>query len=592
MKTKILAACSIAALAVPFQASAKELPTWSPSAICAADSARDHCEFLEVQARRHIAEQWAFIPSLVREQCLKSNADQESESWRIFGDCLADAARGPQVAAATATGAATATESQAAPVDTGAIDAANAKIAELEASLAESQTASRRNETRIEGLQARLATATAAAAATGAAATAVAASTMSSSGDADHEAALGKLEARATAAEFRSKQLQEALVETIELRKADKAAMTAGAGAVAGAENDARIATLEAALATSDAQVAVSDERIVNLQERLIRARENNTTLEAELSTSEAGLEKANTRIRSLQDRMILDRKNVATATDEAKAASDARIAELEASLKGADSQVNLGNARIEGLQERLVAAMEAAESGASAPAAEGDNSADEERIAELETSLTAAESQVKLGNARIEGLQARLVEAQDAAPEAATGGADATRLQTLLDNQRERATRVAATVVKQRAELDTLRSEIRDLRRGAERNVVADCQQRMSDIVSTSGINFGNDSTDITAEAAGVLRRISAVAGLCEDAQITVRGHTDSRGDPVYNQQLSERRARAVARFLGREGIAADRISAVGVGQDEPTASNDTRAGRAQNRRIEFVVK
>ncbi len=585
MKTKILAACSIAALAVPFHASAKELPTWSPSAICAADSARDHCEFLEGQARRDISEQWPFIPALVREQCLKSNADQDSESWRIFGDCLADAARGEQVAAATASGDGASDDADnnagAAAADTAALDAANAKIAELEAALASSQTAGRRNETRIEGLQERLAAATAAAAATAVAATATAAATMAPSDDAgDHEAALGKLEARAKAAEFRSKQLQAALVETIELRKADKAAMMSAGDT---GESDAQIATLEAALAASDAKVETSSERITNLQERLIRARENTASAEASLATSDANLDKANARIRGLQDRMIADRKNAAETTN-------SRIAELEASLKGAESKVSLGNARIEGLQERLLAAVDAAEN---APPADGaDNSADEERIAELETSLAAAQSQVKLGNARIEGLQARLIEASEAESAADTGGAGAARLQTLLDNQRERATRVAAIVAKQRDELDALRGEVRDLRRGASRNVVADCQQRMSDIVSTSGINFGNDSAEITAEAAGVLRRISATASLCEDAQITVRGHTDSRGDPVYNQQLSERRARAVARFLGREGVAPARISAVGVGQDEPTASNDTRAGRAQNRRIEFVVQ
>ncbi|MEO0811253.1 MAG: OmpA family protein [Myxococcota bacterium] len=72
---------------------------------------------------------------------------------------------------------------------------------------------------------------------------------------------------------------------------------------------------------------------------------------------------------------------------------------------------------------------------------------------------------------------------------------------------------------------------------------------------------------------------------------RLEVRGHTDSRGKPTKNRRLSNKRARAVVRYLRRRGVKRERLSALGLGPDEPIAENDTREGRAQNRRVEFRV-
>ena len=68
--------------------------------------------------------------------------------------------------------------------------------------------------------------------------------------------------------------------------------------------------------------------------------------------------------------------------------------------------------------------------------------------------------------------------------------------------------------------------------------------------------------------------------------------GHTDSTGRAAYNMQLSQRRAQSVAGILTAGGVAAGRIATVGMGQTQPVASNDTTAGRAQNRRVEIVIR
>lgn len=75
-------------------------------------------------------------------------------------------------------------------------------------------------------------------------------------------------------------------------------------------------------------------------------------------------------------------------------------------------------------------------------------------------------------------------------------------------------------------------------------------------------------------------------------DASITVEGHTDSQGQRQYNMDLAKKRADAVREQLVSRGVAADRITAAGVGPDRPIADNKTAEGRANNRRVEIIVE
>jgi len=71
----------------------------------------------------------------------------------------------------------------------------------------------------------------------------------------------------------------------------------------------------------------------------------------------------------------------------------------------------------------------------------------------------------------------------------------------------------------------------------------------------------------------------------------VLVTGHTDPIGTQAYNQKLSERRAVSVKDYLESKGIKATRLTAMGYGEAQPVASNDTDAGRALNRRVELIV-
>ncbi|MEN8184936.1 MAG: OmpA family protein [Myxococcota bacterium] len=107
--------------------------------------------------------------------------------------------------------------------------------------------------------------------------------------------------------------------------------------------------------------------------------------------------------------------------------------------------------------------------------------------------------------------------------------------------------------------------------------------------ILRLRGVTFGFDKADIRPEDEVILDEAARVLNMCGSKRVKVEGHTDSTGPEAYNQALSQRRARAVASYLTAHGITQGRLTAVGLGEAEPVASNATREGRALNRRVEF---
>ena len=101
-------------------------------------------------------------------------------------------------------------------------------------------------------------------------------------------------------------------------------------------------------------------------------------------------------------------------------------------------------------------------------------------------------------------------------------------------------------------------------------------------------GVNFATDSSKISPEFMNQIKNVSDVMVAHPDYKVILEGHTDSTGSDAHNQKLSERRAAAVADALKNFGVDASRISSVGYGESKPIASNATKAGRAQNRRVD----
>ncbi|HLT64842.1 MAG TPA: OmpA family protein [Flavobacterium sp.] len=109
--------------------------------------------------------------------------------------------------------------------------------------------------------------------------------------------------------------------------------------------------------------------------------------------------------------------------------------------------------------------------------------------------------------------------------------------------------------------------------------------------ILNENTVNFGFDSSDLTSTAKSNLDKIAKVFIDNPKTVITIYGYTDSVGKDEYNMKLSRSRANAVRSYLGSKGIGVRRMTAQGMGEADPIASNDTDAGRAKNRRVEFGI-
>ena len=105
------------------------------------------------------------------------------------------------------------------------------------------------------------------------------------------------------------------------------------------------------------------------------------------------------------------------------------------------------------------------------------------------------------------------------------------------------------------------------------------------------SGITFDFDKSNLKPEFYPVLDNVARTLQEYNQTVIEVAGHTDSVGSDAYNQKLSEQRANAVSSYLQGRGLNRERFIVVGAGESRPIASNDTEAGRAQNRRVEITL-
>ena len=105
------------------------------------------------------------------------------------------------------------------------------------------------------------------------------------------------------------------------------------------------------------------------------------------------------------------------------------------------------------------------------------------------------------------------------------------------------------------------------------------------------SGILFDFNKSTLKADAKRNLDKFAVEMADLPETDITILGHTDNVGTAEANQKVSDARAQTVSKYLQNKGIAASRIVAEGHSYNDPVASNDTEAGRAQNRRVEIYI-
>jgi outer membrane protein OmpA-like peptidoglycan-associated protein len=109
--------------------------------------------------------------------------------------------------------------------------------------------------------------------------------------------------------------------------------------------------------------------------------------------------------------------------------------------------------------------------------------------------------------------------------------------------------------------------------------------------IVNINDVLFDFNKYTLKPGAREKMAKVSGILLAYPGLKLQLEGHTDAIGSDDYNLKLSQQRADAVRDFLVEQGVAVSNISAVGLGKDSPVASNDSAAGRQQNRRVELVV-
>jgi outer membrane protein OmpA-like peptidoglycan-associated protein len=109
--------------------------------------------------------------------------------------------------------------------------------------------------------------------------------------------------------------------------------------------------------------------------------------------------------------------------------------------------------------------------------------------------------------------------------------------------------------------------------------------------VTFASGLLYDFDSDVVRSDAANNLGSLAASLAKYPNTDLLIVGHTDAVGTSEYNRALSERRATAAANYLASQGVSSARLRALGRGETEPLATNDTEAGRQSNRRVEIAI-
>lgn len=152
---------------------------------------------------------------------------------------------------------------------------------------------------------------------------------------------------------------------------------------------------------------------------------------------------------------------------------------------------------------------------------------------------------------------------------------------------------REQAQQARQVAQTSQQRAEAAEAQSRELQQQMADLKAKQTDrglVLTLGNVLFDTNRDTLKPGAEEIIGRLAQFMQNHPDTRVRIEGHTDSTGSESYNQALSERRAQAVAQALESRGVPAARLQAVGRGQSDPVAGNDTSAGRQQNRRVEIV--
>jgi len=210
--------------------------------------------------------------------------------------------------------------------------------------------------------------------------------------------------------------------------------------------------------------------------------------------------------------------------------------------------------------------------------------------------------SQMEADHARMEAEQARLLvattteeaqRAQEEKEDALQKEAESARTAQLATEEADQARRLAESRASEaefaRREADLASQQISSLTRQLENLQLRETESGV--VVTLGDVLFASGEVGLVEGGQSSLEEVVDLLQTEPDKKIRVEGHTDSSGDSETNLELSEQRAQAVRQALINLGVDADRVTALGMGEDFPIASNEDEAGRAQNRRVDVIL-
>ena len=247
---------------------------------------------------------------------------------------------------------------------------------------------------------------------------------------------------------------------------------------------------------------------------------------------------------------------------------------------------------------ERAAAAQREADEKAKAEAAarHAQQAAEEahleqERRARAEADTAAAEK------AKAEALQAQqsaqlaMQQAQQEKAAADAAKAEALKQQQALAAEAERARLAAQQSDALRQQAEAEKTALRERLRNQLNMILETRETQRGLIVNINDVLFDFNKYTLKPGAREKLAKVAGIVLAYPGLKIQLEGHTDSIGSDEYNQKLSEQRADTVRSYLVSQGVPSDMTTAIGLGKSGPVASNDTAAGRQQNRRVDMVV-
>jgi outer membrane protein OmpA-like peptidoglycan-associated protein len=202
----------------------------------------------------------------------------------------------------------------------------------------------------------------------------------------------------------------------------------------------------------------------------------------------------------------------------------------------------------------------------------------------QAETARIAAERDKALAEAARQSAEAQAQQARTLAAQMERDKAAAEAARLAAEQQAQQA-RAAAD------QADRERAALRDQLRNQLNQVLETRETARGLIVNLSDVLFDTGSATLKPGTREKLARVAGILLSHPELKVQIEGHTDSVGLEEYNQRLSENRAVSVRAYLVSQGISSSAVSTAGFGEAQPVASNDTPAGRQQNRRVELIV-